>query len=431
MTSSPLAEFPTPARFLGPVGRFLRASPVTASFVLLALLLFILPLVFHPGELHEGPRHWGAITTLSFFRQIDQDTWKNVTPELHGPFDLWKGEWWRLVVTGFHHGNILHLVLNLWGLSLLGPLAERQLGRLRYAVFFVAATIFSICAEQFWGNGVVGLSGGIFALLGFLVIRRLRDPQLAEELPDDHWIQYLFFCVVMAGLSALEIVAIGNTAHVAGLLFGVGAGVLFGQRKWSVAGGVLAAAVLVVAAGYFAIHPVWLGRYHWFLARQEGLESSVRTAHLRAAIDHDPRLPGAWLELSREQQADSRPIDAWRTLLEAILINRHSLELLDAAGEQWRRLVRLHLEPLATEVANETLGDESAAWLKRIDEAQSQASGRGEELPDEAESEWIFRIDPSPNRLFIERVAPQAPQPEKPSGLPDNTPDSAGEGISL
>ncbi|ODA33726.1 rhomboid family intramembrane serine protease [Planctopirus hydrillae] len=430
MTTAPLHEFPTPARIARQIRLFARQFPVTISFMLLSAMLFLLTLIAGGESTESQSRNWGAISTLSFFREVEPQIWKNVTPELYGPFELWKGEWWRLLVTGFHHGDPVHLTLNLMVLAFLGPLVEQRLGKISFSLFFIFSTVFSVCAELFWGENVVGISGGLFALLGYLVIARLRDEELARQLPDERWIFYLLMAAVMAGLSALEILNIGNTAHVSGLLVGVAWAVINPWSKsWRMVF-IATAFVLLVAAGYGAVHPFWLGRYHWYLSRLDKQDSAACLQGLRRAISYDPRLPGAWIELAERQQASQQPMDAWKTLLEGILINRNSLELLEVTSQQWGLLKRLHLEPLATEIAVQILGEDSPIWLKQFDEHLARNS-LGPSMEDDLQ-DWSQQNPDSWLRSpLIELVRPKSVEPHKPSGLPDDSPNSAGEGTTL
>jgi rhomboid protease GluP len=51
--------------------------------------------------------------------------------------DLLRGEWWRLLTSCFIHGNFVHLVVILFALAMIGPLAELVWGRWRFAVIYL------------------------------------------------------------------------------------------------------------------------------------------------------------------------------------------------------------------------------------------------------------------------------------------------------
>jgi hypothetical protein len=77
------------------------------------------------------------------------------TPELlawgadFGPWTV-GGEWWRLVSNAFVHIGVLHLLLNMWCLQGVGPLAERLLGHGVFAVVYVFSGILGSLVSIAW-----------------------------------------------------------------------------------------------------------------------------------------------------------------------------------------------------------------------------------------------------------------------------------------
>jgi membrane associated rhomboid family serine protease len=58
----------------------------------------------------DAQRQWGAAVSLEITSYDDAPDM--VHRQLKGPFDLWAGEWWRMPVSAFHHGDLVHLLLN-------------------------------------------------------------------------------------------------------------------------------------------------------------------------------------------------------------------------------------------------------------------------------------------------------------------------------
>lgn len=100
-----------------------------------------------------------------------------------GGLDLLRGEWWRLLTSCFVHGGGIHLVVNLFGLAMIGPLAELVWGRRRFAVIYLLSGLAgsSLAMALHPQNGVVGASGAIWGVLMSLVawfmIFRTQLPQ--------------------------------------------------------------------------------------------------------------------------------------------------------------------------------------------------------------------------------------------------------------
>jgi len=96
------------------------------------------------------------------------------------PLDFWFALWppgspmfepWQVVTYGFLHGDITHLVFNLYGIFLFGAAVELLFGPRFYALFYfacvVAAGICHMAVGSLLGtpSSVVGASGGLFGLM--------------------------------------------------------------------------------------------------------------------------------------------------------------------------------------------------------------------------------------------------------------------------
>lgn len=80
-------------------------------------------------------------------------------------------EFWRLLLTGFIHYDILHLLINCMALFNIGVIIEPMLGKMKYLLIVLASIIMgSLFALIGSNNGVtIGISGGIYGLLGSLI----------------------------------------------------------------------------------------------------------------------------------------------------------------------------------------------------------------------------------------------------------------------
>ena len=82
------------------------------------------------------------------------------------------GEWWRIITSGFLHGGVIHLGLNMYLLYLLGTVLEPALGRVRFAaVYFTSLLCGSFGVLLLSPNSLtVGASGAVFGLMGALFL---------------------------------------------------------------------------------------------------------------------------------------------------------------------------------------------------------------------------------------------------------------------
>lgn len=132
------------------------------------------------------------------------------------------GEWWRLVVSTFLHGSLLHLFFNMWGLRVLGPFAEAYLGGPAFLALYLISGVAASVVSIHWNPEVVslGASGSIFALLGATLAFFVRH---RREMPQALFRGQLRSMLMLIGINValgFTIPHIDNAAHFGGLLFG-------------------------------------------------------------------------------------------------------------------------------------------------------------------------------------------------------------------
>jgi rhomboid protease GluP len=150
--------------------------------------------------------------------------------------DLLRGEWWRLASSCFVHIGGAHLLLNLFALAMIGPLAELLWGRGRLLIIYALSGLAGSClAMALHPVGLLaGASGAIWGVLMSLVAWFLLfRPYLPTDVAAD-WIRRLTLVIVLnAGFSFLP--GISWQGHLGGAVAGfVAAGLLnaarFGDR---------------------------------------------------------------------------------------------------------------------------------------------------------------------------------------------------------
>ncbi len=110
------------------------------------------------------------------------------------------GQWWRFVTPVFLHGGFAHLLMNMYGLWILGPYVERLYGSAKFVVFWVLTGVAGVVAsyltvrpELHAGGPIgrflfkaedaasVGASGALFGLIGVLFVFGIK---FRHELPE-------------------------------------------------------------------------------------------------------------------------------------------------------------------------------------------------------------------------------------------------------
>lgn len=139
---------------------------------------------------------------------------------------LANAEYWRLVTPAFLHFGVFHIVFNSLWMWDLGRRLEFVLGKLNYTVFFLVAASVSNLAQYFWADQVSlfgGMSGVVYALLGYIWIRQWLNPHPALAVPRGIIIFMLGWLVLCLSGAIDYFLAggIANGAHVGGLLVGM------------------------------------------------------------------------------------------------------------------------------------------------------------------------------------------------------------------
>ena len=134
------------------------------------------------------------------------------------------GELWRLVVGSFIHSGIEHLILNSVLLVFLLPIAS-FFGRKNAIFLFIIGMLVSQISyvtlgyyKLHDGYVLVGISGGEYALLGFIVLDSCMHP---DRYPKRFFILTSVFSLVVGLGSFLLNPNASSIAHGAGFLFGL------------------------------------------------------------------------------------------------------------------------------------------------------------------------------------------------------------------
>ncbi len=147
---------------------------------------------------------------------------------------LEQGHYWRVITPIFIHFGIFHLAFNGLWLWEFGRRIEARTGSLHFLSLVLVTGVVSNSAQYLWSGPSLfgGMSGVIYALLGYLWIRQKLDPSPDFALPRGivgFMLAWLVIC--MTGAVGLVIEGnIANAAHASGLVAGMVIGALVGLR---------------------------------------------------------------------------------------------------------------------------------------------------------------------------------------------------------
>ena len=153
---------------------------------------------------------------------------------------LEQGQYLRLITPIFLHFGLMHLAFNSIWLAMLGSRIERQQGAIHLLLVVIVCGAVSNMVQYNWSGSKYfgGMSGVIYALLGYLWIKHKLRPAINMPLPSGimlFMVGWLLFC--MTGVLELAVgIAVANAAHLSGLISGLVLGVMFafiGPKKSS------------------------------------------------------------------------------------------------------------------------------------------------------------------------------------------------------
>lgn len=179
-----------------------KAGPVTLSVMMMCIVIF-------------GLQQFGS--------------GQGVFNALHFPaFSTQQWQLWRWVSHALLHFSIMHIAFNLLWWWQLGGDIEQRLGSAKLLQLLVISAALS-GAGQYWieGANFGGLSGVVYALVGYLWMLGYKAPQLGLNLPKPV-IGFMLAWLVLGFVQPF--MAIANTAHLAGLISGVLLGLLDATR---------------------------------------------------------------------------------------------------------------------------------------------------------------------------------------------------------
>ncbi len=130
---------------------------------------------------------------------------------------------WRYVTPAFIHFSVLHLVFNLLWWWYLGGQIEQRLGSGKLFILLIVGAALPNIAEFFVsGPRFGGLSGVVYALLGYSWLRTRLQPDCGLAMPP----ALMGFMLVWLVLGFLDMLGTptANIAHLVGLLVGLAQG---------------------------------------------------------------------------------------------------------------------------------------------------------------------------------------------------------------
>lgn len=134
---------------------------------------------------------------------------------------------WRLLTANYVHAGIIHIAANMWGLWVLGDLAERIFDRWVYFLTYTCCGLAGMLAAAWWNPRTitVGASGAIFGMAGALISALYLGNLPISKTAIQSILKNLLFVVgfnLIYGMARAS--NISNAAHIGGVVTGLALG---------------------------------------------------------------------------------------------------------------------------------------------------------------------------------------------------------------
>lgn len=141
------------------------------------------------------------------------------------PMQIKRGQYYRLLTSGFIHVQIYHLAMNMYSLYNLGSFLEPFLGSGKFALLLILSIIGGgICCTFLSSPGslTIGISGGIFGLLGAYFVILFQYGLFAQ-----FSIQSYLLRIILVNVLISMMPGISWQGHLGGVLTGIVVAFLF------------------------------------------------------------------------------------------------------------------------------------------------------------------------------------------------------------
>ena len=141
------------------------------------------------------------------------------------------GEIWRLITHMFLHGDIIHLIINMYSLYILGTQMETFIGKMKFiSVYFISGIVGALLSLALSGAvPSVGASGAIFGLLGAMLYFGYHYRTYLGAAIKQQIIPIIIINLIIGFSSS----GIDNWAHIGGLIGGAFTMMAVGVEKKS------------------------------------------------------------------------------------------------------------------------------------------------------------------------------------------------------
>jgi rhomboid protease GluP len=143
------------------------------------------------------------------------------------PWFLALGQWWRLIVSGFLHIDLLHILMNSWALFDLGAMVDEMYGTSRFLVIYFISNVVGFYACYYVNSPAVGASAALFGLIGAMIALGTRYRSTIGSQIRALFIRWLIYSLLFTLMFRASL-----PAHIGGLVGGFVTGYIAGEPRY-------------------------------------------------------------------------------------------------------------------------------------------------------------------------------------------------------
>lgn len=166
------------------------------------------------------------------------------------------GQVFRLIAASFLHGNLIHLIVNMYSLWIIGSQVENYIGRWKFLIIYLLSALMgNLMSMVFLGEYSlsIGASGAIFGLMGSLLYFGYHYRLYLSNALTSQIIPIIIINLILG----FTISGIDNAAHIGGLIGGYLAtmivGIKYKSNKSELINGLIVYIILAVFLVFAAV----------------------------------------------------------------------------------------------------------------------------------------------------------------------------------
>ena len=211
----------------------LKQTPITCGIIAINCIVYVLPLIANLSlfrlNIEVPPDIQRVLLSISSLYD-----WGPLVPD-----QLFSGAWWQPLTAMFMHDptGIAHIVLNMFGLAIVGGFVESRLGSVKFAIAYFTAGFGSMfilaILARVAGSGTlstIGASGAIMGMVGVMAAMYWRGWQSGEQAAKQ-WLRSIVLIVGLQTVFDFMNPNVSMTGHMAGLMIGAIVGLVLVSPK--------------------------------------------------------------------------------------------------------------------------------------------------------------------------------------------------------